>query len=558
MRLLRDGVTLAVTPKALATLVVLVRHQGRLVLKRELMDAVWPGVHVEEIGLARNISALRKVLGQGRGDTFIETWPRQGYMFVAAVTTLAAAGESATAAAVPLAIAVLPLKHFGTESEWDYLGLGIADAVIGKLSAFQDVIVRPTNAIRQYGGPQQDPVAAGRTLKVDCVLDGCIQVAENRLRVTVQLVRVDNGATLWAEKYDEGLSNVFTIEDSIAERLAGVFATRLTDRERARLAKRGTGDVRAHQLYLRGRYFWNRRTDEGLRQAIECFNTAIAADPDYGLAYAGLADTHILLAAFAYGAFRPHDEWPRARAAAERALELDEQLAEAHTSLAFIRFRYDWDWSGAEQEFERAIELNPHYATARHWYAYFLSTRGRHEKALSEIRRAQEIDPLSPAIATGIGRFLYFAGRYDEAVSECRKALEIDTTFAGAHLDLGLIYEQLGRYDEALPELLQAVDLTGGSPVSLVHLGHLFGVSGRNDKALEVEIQLRRLSIQSYVAPSDWAVFYLGIGDRATALTLLEQAYEVRTSFMILLNVDPLLRPLRAEPRFQALLARFT
>lgn len=554
-QLLRDGLPVPLTPKALETLLVLVRNHGRLVPKRELIETVWPGVHVEDVGLARNISVLRKALGSGDEDArFIETLPRQGYRFVAGVTAAASAvpaGEERT----PI-VAVLPLKRIGTEDHEDYLGLGIADALIARLSTLRRLVVRPTNAVRLYGSPRQDPIVAGRALRVDWVLDGCMQVSDERLRVTVQLVRVHDGATVWAEKYDQRFTDIFALEDSISERVAEVLTVRLTADDRLQLAKRHTGSVEAHHWYLKGRYHWNRRTEDGLRTAIECFNEAVAADPSHALAYVGLADSYTLLGTVTYGAFRRRDVWPRARAAAARALELDEQLAEAHTSLAFIKFRYDWDWEGAERGFARAIELNPHYATARQWYAYFLSTRGRHEEALREIRCAQQLDPLSLPIATGVGRFLYLAGRYDEAVVECRKAIEMDGTFAGVHLDLGLIYVQLGRHEEAICEFQRAVDLSGGSHIPLVHLGHAYAVSGRHDRAREVLNEVRRLSAQIDVAPSDWAIFHLGLGETAEAIACLEKAYEERDGLMVLLRVEPLLSPLYREPGFQDLLRR--
>jgi DNA-binding winged helix-turn-helix (wHTH) protein/tetratricopeptide (TPR) repeat protein len=554
-RLLRDGQPVPLTPKALETLLVLVRHHGRAVSKRELMEAVWPGVHVEDVGLARNISALRKVLeARDGGARFIETLPRQGYRFVAGVTS-GPIPNPAQAGPTPV-VAVLPLKRIGAEAREDYLGLGIADALIARLSALRQLVVRPTNAVRLYGSPRQDPIVAGRALRADWVLDGSLQATDERVRVTVQLVRVLDGATMWAEKYDQPSTDIFALEDSISGQVAEVLSVRLTADDRLRLARRGTGSVDAHHWYLKGRYHWNRRTEEGLRRAIECFNEAVGADPSHALAYVGLADSYTLLGAVTYGAFHRRDVWPRARAAAVRALELDERVAEAHTSLAFIKFRYDWDWDGAERGFTRAIELNPHYATARQWYAYFLSTQGRHDEALREIRCAQELDPLSLPIATGVGRFLYLAGRPDEAVAECSKAVEMDGTFAGAHLDLGLIYEQLGRYDDAIHELQRAADLSGGSHIPLAHLGHAYGVSGRRDLAREVLSELRRLAAQIDVAPSDWAVFHLGLGEKAEALRYLERAYEERDGFMVLLKVEPLLAPLRRERGFQDLLRR--
>jgi TolB-like protein/Flp pilus assembly protein TadD len=556
-QLLREGRRVLLTPKALETLLVLVRNHGRVVPKRELIEAVWPGVHVEEVGLARNISALRRALGsRGQDARYIETLPRQGYRFVAGVTPALPPTVPAHEPQVPT-VAVLPFKRLGAEDREDYLGVGIADALIARLSRLRQLIVRPTNAVRLYGSSRQDPIVAGRALRVDWVLDGCMQASEERLRVTVQLVSVENGAILWAEKYDEQFSDFFALEDSISERVAEVLSVRLTADDRLRLARRHTGSVEAHHWYLKGRYHWNRRTEDGLRRAIECFNEAIAADPNHALAYVGLADSYTLLGTITYGAFHRRDVWPRARAAAAKALELDERLAEAHTSLAFIKFRYDWDWAGAEQGFTRAIELNPHYATARQWYAYFLATRSRHDEALREIRCAQQLDPLSLPIATGVGRFLYFAGRHDEAAVECRKAIEMDGTFAGAHLDLAMVYVQLGRHDDAIVEARRAVDLSGGNHIPLVTLGYAYGVSGRHELAREVLAEMRRLSALIDVAPADWALVHLGLGEKDKAMGYLEKAYEERDSFMVLMRVEPLLSPLCAEPAFQDLLRRF-
>jgi TolB-like protein/Tfp pilus assembly protein PilF len=519
-RLVRGGEVVPLTPKALETLRVLVRNQGRLVSKRQLMENVWPGVHVEEVGLARNISVIRRALG---------TPARR--------------------------VAVLPFKEMGDRQE-GYLGLGIADALIARLSLLCSIVVRPTNAVRQYRSPGLDPIAAGRSLQVDWVVDGCLQASGDRLRVTAQVVRVEDGATVLAEKYDRRSTDLFGLEDTIADDLADILAIRLTPEDRLLLARRGTANNDAHLHYLKGRYHWNRRTDEGMRRAIACFNEAIAADPTYALAYAGLADAYTLLGAIAYGAFRPEDVWPRARAAALRALALDDRLAEARASLGFIKFRYDWDWEEAERDLAAAIGMNPHYATARQWHAYLLSTRGHHDAALSEIRCAQELDPLSLPIATGIGRLLCFAGRYEDAVVECRKAVEMDGTFAGAHLDLGLACEQLRAYEEAISEFQRAVELSGGSHIALVHLGHAYGISGQHDKAREVLHRLRRHALESYVAPSDWAVYHIGVGNTAEALTCLEKGYEGRDSFMVLLKVEPILAPLRDEPRFLDLLRR--
>jgi DNA-binding winged helix-turn-helix (wHTH) protein/tetratricopeptide (TPR) repeat protein len=551
-RLLKSGRPVRLTPKAFATLLVLVRNHGRLVDKGELIRAVWPDTFVEEIGLVRNISVLRKTLHhRSQAKRLIETVPRRGYRFVGDVRTIL---EPARPDPATTSIAVLPLKALEPQAHENYLGVGIADALITRLSTLRPLVVRPTNAVRAYCG--HDPIASGRALAVEWVLDGCTQYDGDRLRVTAQLIRVRDGATVWAQTFDEALSDIFAVEDSISERVALAVMERLTETQRTHLAGRGTDNVEAHRFYLEGRYHWNKRTEDGFRKAIVCFNQALAADPNYAQAYAGVADAYTLLGSFSYGAFHPREVAQRARAAAKRALELDDRLAEPLTSLAFIAFRYDWDWAGAERNFKRAIALNPHYPTAHQWYAYCLSTMGRHDDALREILRAQELDPLSLPIATGIGRFLYFAGRYREALLACRKAVEMDAAFAGAHLDLGMIYEQLRRFDEAVSEFTQALELSGGSQLALVHLGHAYAVSGRLAEAERVLAELRELSNSSYVAPFDWAVLYAGFGDRARALACLEAAYAERSSSLVLLKVEPLLAVLKDEREFQDLLRR--
>lgn len=547
-RLLKNGRPVRLTPKAFDTLLVMVRNRGHLLDKDELIRAVWPDTFVGDVSLARNISVLRSILGDG--PEVIETVSKRGYRFAAEVRRVAEPPPTHDGGATA-SIAVLPFHPLGAPHREDCLGLGLADALILKLSGLPQLIVRPINTVRRY--ESRDPTAAGHALGVEWVLDGCTQLCGSRIRVTIQLVRVLDGATVWAEKLDQERSDLFAVQDSMAERLARAVALQIFRRERARLASRGTESPEADRLYVQGRHYWNQRTEQALRRSIQCFRNAIAEDPNFALAYAGIADAYTLLGSF-IGLLHPRDAARKARAAAIRALELDDRLAEGLTSQAFIRFRYDWDWAGAARDFTRAIELNPRYPTAHQWYAYLLSTLGHHQQALAEIRRAQELDPLSLPIATGVGRFLYFAGRYQEALAACRTAIDMDATYVGAHLDLGMIYQQLRLHDEAISEFRQALALSGDNRVPLVHLGNAYAASGRREQAQLVMEELRKRSARTYVAPFDWTLLYAGLGEKARALAWLERDYAEHSSSLVLLGVEPLLSDLRAEARFQDLL----
>ena len=554
-RLLKNGKPVALTPKAFDTLLTLVSHRGRLLGKDDLLKTVWPNAFVEESSLARNISVLRKVLhDEARQPRFIETVSGRGYRFVGDVSESTEPSVAVRAGTIP-AVAVLPFTPAGHGQGESFLGLGLAESLITRLARLKRFVVRSTSAVGRYEDCH-DCVSAGRTLHVDWVVRGFTRVAGDRLRVTVQLVHVEDGAIAWAEKFDGRADDTFAIEDAIAERVADALTDTLTVADRSRLSRHHTDSPEAHRLYLMGRHYWNKRTEESLRQAIDCFNKALAADPGYALAYAGMADAYTLLGSYSYGHVYPRDVMPLARAAAARALEIDDELAEPTTSLAFIKFRYEWDWAEAERLFRRALELDPHYATARQWLAFFLATQERFDEALAEIRRARELDPVSLPIATGAGRLLYFAERYDEAVEACRLAIALDSTFAGAHLDLGIVYEQLGQYDAAIAEFHEALDVSGGSPVVLAQLGHAYGMSRRIAEARRVLQQLVEISTRLYVAPFDWAILHIALGEMEAALGRLNEAWNERSSSLVFLKVERSFAPLYNEPRFQALLRR--
>jgi TolB-like protein/tetratricopeptide (TPR) repeat protein len=451
-------------------------------------------------------------------------------------------------------VAVLPF-HSPTGPEDEYLGLGMADTLITRLGSTRTVIVRSTGAVRRYVGSDVDPVAAGRELGVDAVLEGSIQSAAGRLRGTMRLLRVSDGATLWAESFDERVGDIFSLQDSISERVSGALALRLTEAQRTLLTRHDTEDVEAYQLYLKGRFFWNKRTREGFQRGLALFEQAIERDPAYARAHVGVADSHIGLAYYEYE--RPRDAMPRATAAVLKALAIAPALAEAHVSLAHIKGNYEWDWTGAEQEWHQAISLDPDYATAHQWYAvHYLTPTGRLEEARREARRAQQLDPLSPVFNAFVGATLLFSRRPDEAIEECRKTIDLYPEFGVGHWYLGRAYLQKGRRPEAVAELSEAVRLSGGSPLMLGTLASAHAAAGEARQARQIVDELVRLRRDHYASAVSLAVAHAALGDREEALRWLDEAAAERAFHLVYLTVWPELDGLRAEPRFAAMVRR--
>jgi Tol biopolymer transport system component/serine/threonine protein kinase/tetratricopeptide (TPR) repeat protein len=453
------------------------------------------------------------------------------------------------------AIAVLPFKMLRLEEKTDeYLGIGMADAIITKLSNVRRIIVRPTSSVLKYTASDSDLLAAGHELDVGFVLDGRIQRAADRVRVTVQLIRVRDGAPLWAAKFDEKFTDIFTVEDSVSGQVAQALMPKLSGEEQELLSRRETENAQAYQAYLKGRYYWNTYTEEGLAQAIFHFMEAIEEDPEYAQAYAGVADYYNFLGV--WGVLPPKESFAAAKNAAAKALEIDDTLAEAHTSLAFALLAYDWDWESAEREFKRAIELNPSYATAHQWYAYLTSAQGRHADAITEIERAQKLDPLSPVIAASASLVFYNARQCDRSIEELKKAEEIDARYFATQHGFAFCYAQKGRFDEALAAARKAMDLSAGNPMGLWTLGYVLAVAGREDEARERLRQMEALREKRYVSAYYIAMIYAGLGQQDEAFNWLEKAYEERDWWLLWLRVEPFLDELRSDPRFQNLLRR--
>jgi DNA-binding winged helix-turn-helix (wHTH) protein/TolB-like protein/Tfp pilus assembly protein PilF len=485
---------------------------------------------------------------------------RRGFVIMLLVTLLLIVAQflfakrSPSYAPVVTSIAVLPFKSLNAPGVNDDLSLGLADNMIHRLGLLNQLSVRPMRAVGGFESPTQDPLQMGRELNVEAILDGGIQRTEGRVRITTRLLRVSDGQTLWAETFDERWADIFAVQDKIAERVAGALLRRLTRQQQAFLAKRATESPDAYLAYARGRFFWNQRNTDSFLKAIQYFEEAIRHDPQYALAYSGLADSYTLLGVF--GAMPPPEASTKAHNAARKALELDEQIAEAHASLAVLKAWYEWDWAGAEQEYRRALELNPNYSTAHQWYSLMLAALGRQQEAIEEMQHAQRLEPLSVMIAADLGLVYAFAQQYDEALHNFRRALELSPDFVYARRELGRVYVQKGMYQEALAEFEKLVTLEGRMPTNLVDIGYTYGVMGQKEDARKILQELLEKSKQEYVAPMILASVYAAIGERDRAFQYIEQEYEQHSDRMINLKTNYLLTPLRDDPRFAQLLRR--
>jgi DNA-binding winged helix-turn-helix (wHTH) protein/tetratricopeptide (TPR) repeat protein len=561
--LLCRGKPVPLTPKAFDTLLVLVESGKRLVEKNDLMQAVWPDTFVAESSLTFNISTLRKVLGEHDDKRpYIETVPRRGYRFVAEVrmTTEDLNGPDQTLSGEGLGtgvktMAILPFRSLMLDTEYRYLGLGMADALITKLSNLRRLLVRPTSAVVKYDNLEQDPFMVGAELGVESVLEGTIRSLGEMVRVTVQLVDVRTKAPVWAEKFDEKLTDLFTLEDSIAARLVSALMLTLNADEADRLKRRFTGSAEAYHAYLKGRYYWNKQTAEGLQKSVEHFEQAVALDSNYARAYAGLADAYNLIGA--WGGVPPSLVLPKAQELALKAVAIDGTLAEAHTALGGIKAIYDWDWAGAEAEFKRAIELSQGYAGAYQAYAMVcLSPQGRLDEALAQIEHAQGLDPLSLFINASVGMVLNYAGRNDEAIEQLQKVIDLEPGFYLSHWCLGYAYEQIGSYEEAVASCQKARVLSGANSSTTRSLAHLYAVMGKREEAEDLLRELIETSQHRYVSPYDVAGIYAGLGDKERALKYLQAAYEDHSGALVWVKVDKTFATLRAEPLFKELLQR--
>ncbi len=615
-RLLRNGEPVALTPKCFDLLVVLVENSGHLLEKGDLLTRVWPGQFVEEGSLSFNVSELRKALGEGQGgQTYIETVRKKGFRFVAAVREISvadaggaaepepASGEAndegsaisilspaadpprravsrlklaaailAVAALALLAflvwtrrrviaveerlrsVAVLPFQPLAAAIRDEPLELGVCDALITRLATLEQLVVRPTSSVIRYNRVGQDPLMAGRELRVDAVLEGYIQRSRDRIRVTARLLRTADGKSLWSGQFNEPFTDIFSVEDSISRQIVQALHVNVTGDQRRRVTEHATENSEAYELYLKGRYFQDKRTAAGVTKSVEYLQEATVKDPGYALAFAALANSYVVLAVRAD--MPPKDSYRKAKAAATRALEIDGTTAEAHSALGNVRTWYDWDWPGAEREFQRAIELSANDPVTYQQYAAYLVAMGRSQEAILAIRHAQRLDPLSLQINVQAGRILFFSGQYDAAIEQCRSSLDLDPEFGPARLFLGRIYAQKGLYSEAIAELARARALVPDSAEVLSLIGYVHASGGHPVEARQMLEELRELSKQKYVSPYHLAMIHSGLGARDAAFEDLEKAYDDREGRMTILKFAPEFASLHADARFTRLLQR--
>jgi DNA-binding winged helix-turn-helix (wHTH) protein/TolB-like protein len=636
--LLRNGEPVHIPPKAFDVLVVLVQNAGRLVEKRELMEAVWPGLFVEEGNVTVVVHTLRKTLGSDHGDQqYIQTVSKRGYRFSAEIRLIEAElsppAESVKRTSAPEppvlsgtsippesgnwlesplpqslprlrskelstrirlrwmwmalmligvpvlfltvkpaflgqvstswstikpihSLAVLPFTIIGESSDDPYLGLGMSDAVTTRLDNTGKIVIRPTSVLEKYVGSSRNAIAAGREQQVDAVLDGHIEHIGEHLRLTVQLIRVEDGARIWGKTFEAKYTDIFAVQDAISEQVARSIQLHLTGAEQKRLTRRPTENSDAYRAYVKGRYFWNKRTTAGLWKGLKYFQEAVAFDPAYTQALTGIADSYALLGE--YTALAPAIAFPMAQRSATKALEMDPELADAHATLGFVDLFYQFDGVAAENEFRRALQSNPNYAIAHTWYGVNLAAMRRYKEGMAEARRAEALDPLSLTVTTDVGLIAYLAGRNDEAIDAIKKAIEIDPNFPRAHFRLGSVYLQEGMTREALAEYQRAVQLSEGGDgyedqYYDASVGQAYAMLGNTSEARRVLNLLIQRSKRQYVPAYGIALIYAGLGETDHVCEWLHRAYEERSTSMAYLKVDPALKNYRSEPRFAAI-----
>jgi len=600
----RNGTSLKLQPQPAKLLALLVSRAGEVVTRQDLAREVWGSetfVDFEQ-GLNYAIRQIRSALEDDAGHPqFLETLPKRGYRFTAPVRTSPRRVELAAAPAVPFprprrhilrygfallatagivftltlafdwgrlrerllsmtrttpieSLAVLPLHNLSLDPEQEYFSDGMTDELITDLAKFGTFRVISHTSVERYKDTKRPLPEIARELGVDAVVEGTVTRSGDRVRITAQLIDARSDRHLWAEIYERDLSNILALQSEVTRDIATQIQIKMTSQGKNPAASARPVNPEAHEAYLKGRYFWNKRTGEGVRKATEYFEQAIRIDPNYAVAYAGLAESYVVLNGHRF--LPPTEAYPKVRAAALKALELDENLAEAHTSLGSFKWEYEWDESGAEKEFRRAIELNPSYATAHQWYAEELAAIGRRNEALAEIKRAQELDPLSLPISLVAGWILFVERDYDQAINQFQRTLEMDSNFAVGHLFLGRAYIQKGNLGQAIVEGQTATRLSGDHPFYIAWLGYAYAKAGKRNEALRILRQLEAVSRQKYVASHDIAAIYVGLGDQSKTITWLNKAYDERSYSVLLLNVEPEFDSLHSDQRFKDLVRR--
>jgi serine/threonine protein kinase/tetratricopeptide (TPR) repeat protein len=451
-------------------------------------------------------------------------------------------------------LAVLPFENLSGDAEQDYFADGMTDALINDLGQIGALRVISRTSVMSYKGAKRSLLPdIARQLHVDAVVEGSVRRNADKVQINVQLIQGSTDLQMWGKSYEQDMRDILTLQNTAARAIANEIEVKLTPQEEARLLRNAPVDPAAHEAYLAGRFYWNKRTPQGLQKSIDYFEQAIAKDPSYAIAYAALADSYRLLPELT--SVPASEAFPKARTAALKALALDNSLAEAHTALANVKEDFDWDWKGAEEEYRRAIELNPGYENAHAWYSNLLLELGRLPEAIAEAKLAQQLDPLSAFTNDNLAAILYYAGDYDQSIEQCQKTLEIDPASHRPHRHLGQVYVQRRMYAEAVSELKKAIELSPGSKEALADLGYAYGVSGRTEEAKSILLELQDPSRQGHASPYHLAIVYMGLGEKEMALRSLRQAVDDRSPGVVHLKVSPIFQELQSDPRFQELLS---
>ena len=608
----KHGSKIRLQAQPFQVLVMLLEQQGQVVTREQIQKVLWPADTFVDFdhGLNKAINKIREALGDSaETPRFVETVARRGYRFLADVKvedSLAVgaawpgsspdSGEAAnapekselrdnpphdfswkafTVAVLVVAVilgtwtlihfkkrqsnairslAVLPLESLSNDASQDYFADGMTDELISDLGQISELRVISRTSAMIYKHAQKPLPQIARELNVDAIVEGTVLRSGDRVRITAQLIDASTDKHLWSQSYEGDLRDTLALQSEVAREIADQIQIKLNPREQAELKNARVVNPQAYESYLKGRFFWNKRTAENLRVALAYFNQSIEEDPNYAQAYSGLADTYALLGDWQYAAMTAKEALPKAKAAAQKALALDPALGEAHNSLAFVLDGFDWDFAGGGREFQRAIELNPGYATAHHWYAWHLCLLGHYDEAIAEMKKAESLDPLSLVINADLAEILELAHRYDESIEQSRKTLEMEPNFALAYNHLGQAYLQKHKFTEAIAELQKAADLSKGSPTCTANLARAYAAAGNKTEALNLLNDLKKSSSPGNSHGTEIAMIYASLGDWTPSLTWLEKAYEERFNPGVL--VRPGFDPLRSDPRFQDLLRR--
>jgi len=550
----RNGSKVKLQEQPFQILAMLLERPGEIVTREELRPRLWSADTFVDFdhGLNSAIRRLRDALGDSaENPSFVETLGRRGYRFIAPVASRVLRERQQE----PIeSVAVLPFANRSADPNTDYLSDGITESLINNLSQISTLRVTARSTVFRYKGKDADPRKVGSDLHVRAVVSGRLLKRGSSLIIQAELMDVATGSQLWGGQYNRQAENVFLLQDDLSREISEKLRLRLTGDEKRRLTKRYTEDAEAYRLYLKGRYHWNKRNPEGLQKAVDYFQQALNRDPVYPLAYAGLADTYAYLSFF--HVVPPRQAMPKAKAAAVKALEIDDHLAEAHVSLGYVSFTYDGDWSAAGKYFEQALALNPIYSGAHTFYAFYLSSLGRSEEALAVAKRALDLDPASPAVSHSLAVQLYLARRFDKAIEQAHNTLEMDANFAISYQLLGEVHVSKGLYREGLLALEKFSALSRTSAISLALVGYSHARLGERSAALRIIEELTSASKHSFIPAFLYALVYAGLEDKDQAFGWLEKAYEERFNRLAYLKQDALWDPLRSDPRFIDMLRR--